>query len=88
MQRLGRAVRRELDALSAGLDSAFGHLRALETALEDRVAQLEEAGARAGVRTDAIAQRLRDDDSRSEPLRRAALNAVLRKSSRLQSQAP
>jgi hypothetical protein len=69
-QRLGRTVRRELDAMSAGLDAVFGRLRALETALEDRVAQLEDAGARAGVKAESIAQRLQTEREGIEQLTR------------------
>jgi len=60
-QRVGRAVRRELDALSAGLDGALQRFRALETVLEERVGQLEEASARAGVKAETIAQRLQSE---------------------------
>jgi hypothetical protein len=67
-QRLGRTVRRELDAMSAGLDAVFGRLRALETALEDRVAQLEDAGARAGVKAESIALRLETEREGIEQL--------------------
>jgi len=69
-QRLGRTVRRELDAMSAGLDAVFGRLRALETALEDRVAQLEDASARAGVKAESIAQRLGTEREGIEQLTR------------------
>ena len=79
-QRLGRTIRRELDTLSTGLDAAFGRMRALENVLEDRIAQLDDANARADVKTQAIAKRLHDErvgiENVAESLDQAAARAV------------
>lgn len=59
--RLGRAVRREIDALNTGLESALTRVRTLESAITDRLADVETTARGLEERGDAIRAALREE---------------------------
>jgi hypothetical protein len=59
--RLGRAVRREIDALNSGLEGALARVRSLESAITERLRAVEDTSRNLEERGDAIRAALRDE---------------------------
>ncbi|MCC6921051.1 MAG: hypothetical protein IT548_17785 [Alphaproteobacteria bacterium] len=59
--RVGRAVRREIDALNAGLEAALVRVRTLESSIGDRLRSVEETARSLEDRGEAIRASLREE---------------------------
>ncbi len=59
--RLGRAVRREVDALNTGLEGALMRVRSLESAVSERLSAVEETARNLEERGDALRAALREE---------------------------
>ena len=62
--RIGRAVRREIDALNAGLENALGRAHALETVVDERTSAIEKTSAEVAGRVDSVRDALREERER------------------------
>ncbi len=61
ISRLGRAVKREIDALNAGFDGALTRMRSLESAVAERLSGIEETVRKLDERGEAIRAALREE---------------------------
>lgn len=59
--RIGRAVRREIDALNTGLEGALGRVRTLESLAAERLAEIEQSAAAIDEKSEIIRAHLREE---------------------------
>lgn len=62
--RIGKAVRRELDALNSGLDTAFVRMQAMQDQLEKQIGAMDAAGLRLDAHGESLAGRLAGERDR------------------------